>query len=118
MERDTENLSAFGVVATVPAIPAKPQARVNRRREHLFFTGMASAMTIVVVIGFARSFFLSFLWAAHDPHASSEPAYYIHGALAAAWMALSVIQPLLIARRRVKWHRQVGSLGAALAGSV
>jgi FtsH-binding integral membrane protein len=99
-------------------VAAPSPAKVDRRREHLFFIGMALAMTLVVFIGFARSFFMSFLWTEHDPHASSEPVYYIHGAFAAAWMAISVIQPLLIARRRVKWHRQVGWLGAAVAGLV
>ena len=119
MERSPQPQTEFDTVATVAAMAAVPsQARVDRRREHVFFICMAFAMTTVVFIGFARSFFLSFLWTEHDPHASSEPVYYVHGALAAAWMTLTVIQPSLIASRRVKWHRQVGSLGAVLAGSV
>jgi len=44
--------------------------------------------------------------------------YYIHGAVATGWMALAVVQPLLIASRRVTLHRQVGWLGAAVAGAV
>lgn len=119
MDRSTENQREFDAVASVAATASVPsQAKIARRREHQFFIGMALAMTLVVFIGFARSFFLAFLWTEHDPHASSEPVYYIHGALAAAWMAISVIQPLLIASRRVKWHRQVGWVGAAVAGSV
>jgi hypothetical protein len=106
-------------LATTAATVASPSsAKPDRRWEHLFFIGMALAMTLVVFIGFARSFFLSFLWTEHDPHASSEPLYYIHGALAAAWIVISVIQPLLIASRRLKWHRQVGWVGAVVAGLV
>jgi uncharacterized membrane protein YozB (DUF420 family) len=90
----------------------------DRQREHLFFTGMAVAMALVVLIGFGRSFFFAFMWREHDPDASTEPVYYIHGALAAAWMAFAIFQPLLIRRRKVQWHRRLGWVGAALAGAV
>jgi hypothetical protein len=87
----------------------------NRRRESLFFVAMAVAMARIVVVGFARSFFLSFLWREHDPHASSEAVYYVQGSLAASWMAFAVAQPVLISNRRVQWHRKVGWVGAGFA---
>ncbi len=85
------------------------------RHEHRFFMAMAVAMMIVVFIGFARSFFLSFLWGEPDPNASSDPVFYIHGAVFAAWMVLFMVQPTLIAAHRVKWHRRLGWAGAVLA---
>lgn len=105
-------------LTTMAAMAASRSAKLDRRWEHLFFIGMALAMTLAVFIGFARSFFLSFLWTEHDPHASSEAVYYIHGAFAAAWIVISVIQPLLIASRRLKWRRQAGWVGAVVAGLV
>jgi hypothetical protein len=105
-------------ITTTAAMAASRSAKLDRRWEHLFFIAMALAMTLVVFIGFARSFFLSFLWTEHDPHAASEAVYYIHGALAAAWIVISVIQPLLIASRHLKWHRQVGWVGTVVAGLV
>src|SRR5262245_28167668 len=110
---------AIPPLATTAARAASASsAKLDRRWEHFFFNGMALAMTIVVFVGFARSFFLSFLWTEHDPQASSEPVYYIHGALAALWMLVFFIQPLLIASHRRKWHRQLGWLGAMAAGLV
>ena len=90
----------------------------NRQLEHPFFVGMAGVMTLVVIVGFARSFFLAFLWTEPSPDASSESVYYVHGAVAAAWMALAVVQPLLIRNRQVRWHRRLGLVGAAVAGCV
>jgi hypothetical protein len=90
----------------------------DRKREHLFFTGMAVAMALVVLTGFGRSFFFAFMWREHDPDASTEPVYYVHGTLAAAWMAFAIFQPLLIRRRQVQWHRKLGWVGVALAGAV
>ena len=94
------------------------RAVANRRHEHLFFSGMAIVMALVVLTGFARSFFFTFMWREHDPDASTEPIYYVHGTLAAAWMLLAVIQPLLIRARRVQWHRRLGWVGAAIAAAV
>lgn len=90
----------------------------NRPHEHLFFIGMAVVMTLVVLVGFARSFFLAFLWPGPSPDASSESVYYVHGTLAAAWMAVAVVQPLLIRNRQVRWHRRLGLAWAVLAGFV
>ena len=77
-------------------------AVADRRREHLFFTGMVVAMALVVLTGFARSFFFAFMWRDHDPDASTEPIYYVHGMFAAAWMVWAVVQPLLIRSRHVQ----------------
>jgi hypothetical protein len=89
----------------------------DRGREHLFFISMAVAMALIVLTGFARSFFFAFMWSQHDPDSSSEPVYYVHGTLAAAWMAFAIVQPLLIRSRKVQWHRKLGWFGAVLSGA-
>lgn len=107
----------------VDARPSDTLARaargaVKRRHEHAFFTGMALAMALVVFIGFARSFFLVFLWQKPAPDASTHPLYYVHGAFAAAWIAFAVAQPVLIWGSRVRWHRWIGWAATVVAGLV
>ena len=53
-------------------------------------------MTIVVIAGFARTFFLAFLYEEPHPLAPPETIFYVHGAIAAVWMALLIVQPTLI----------------------
>jgi hypothetical protein len=93
----------------------RQHSKYNRRYESLFFIAIALAMMFVVFVGFARSFFLSFLWPEHDPYASSEPVFYVHGTIFAAWMAFAVVQPTLVGGGSVKWHRRFGWVGALLA---
>ena len=93
----------------------QPRAESERRRESLFFLAMAVSITLVVLIGFARSFFLSFLWRQPAPDASSESVFYVHGTVFAAWMALLIAQPTLIKNHHVNRHRQLGWAGAGLA---
>jgi len=77
-------------------------------REHRFYFAMSLAMAAVVFVGFARTFFLAFLWSEHSPDASSDLIYYVHGVFFATWIVLLVTQTLLISTRRVIWHRRAG----------
>ena len=43
---------------------------------------------------------------------------HVHGALFTGWVALMVIQPLLIATRNVGIHRKLGYAGAAIAAAM
>lgn len=94
---------------------AQAQAAAGRRLEGTIFAGMALAMALVVFAGFQRTFFLAFLYDAPAPLAPPEPIFRIHGALAAAWMGLLVVQPLLVRSGRVRLHRRLGWAGAGLA---
>lgn len=83
-------------------------------QERIFFSAMAVAMAAVVFIGFARTFFLTFLFEP-DPYAPPEMIFYVHGVFFAAWMVLLIVQPTLIRTGRVEQHRRLGRLGAVLA---
>jgi len=79
---------------------------------HDLFSIFAVVALAVVFAGFARTFFLRFLFAPH-----SMPAYlYVHGLLFSAWFVLLFIQARLVASGRVDLHRRVGMLAAGLAG--
>jgi hypothetical protein len=90
---------------------ASPTAIVARRRERLFYTGMAVAFVITVFSGFARTFFLR-------PHFDSRPLIpllILHGIVFTSWLVLLVMQTTLVAVKRTSIHRRLGVAGGALA---
>jgi hypothetical protein len=94
-------------------------ARIGRTRssgEHAFFVTMTVAMSATVLVGFARSFFLRPLFPAWP--SPGEPIFYVHGAVFASWFALLVAQTSLVATGRLRLHRRLGVLGAAIAAAM
>lgn len=83
--------------------------------ERRFFTLVTSAIAIVVLIGFARTFFLRALFPEAQSFAAPEPVFFIHGLFFVAWIGLLVLQALLIRVRRVDLHRIFGWVGVGLA---
>lgn len=75
-------------------------------------------MAVVVFIGFARTFYLRFLFPKAQEFAAPEPIFLVHGAVLTAWILLLVGQAVLVSRRRVPLHRFLGWFGAPLAVAV
>lgn len=73
--------------------------------ERRFYTGMAIAILITVLVGFGRSFFLRPFFPEHP--APSEPVFYVHGAIFSLWILLFVTQVLLVSGN-VRLHRKIG----------
>lgn len=91
----------------------RPSA-VTRRPDRLFYTGMATAFALVVLVGFARTYYLRPRFVA-----DGLPLYlHLHGAVFTAWIALLVVQTTLVAAHRTPLHRIVGWVGAGLAALV
>lgn len=81
------------------------------RMPHRFFIWFAVAAFLIVFAGFARTFFLKFLFATRV-----LPLYlHLHGLLFTSWFVLFFIQARLVATRRVSLHRKLGILGAGIA---
>ena len=80
---------------------------------------MSLAMLASVFLGFSRTYFLK-PWFPELAHLAPPESFffYIHGVCFTAWFVLAVIQPVLIANRRVDLHRSVGWFGAGLAAAV
>ncbi len=96
--------------------PVDKAARLNQRAantvRHDLFSIFALVAFAIVFAGFARTFFLRFLFAS-----PKMPVYlYVHGLLFSGWFALFFIQSRLIASHRVDLHRRLGMVGAGLAG--
>ena len=97
--------------------PVNGAVRLNLRAatntvRHDLFSIFAVVAFAIVFAGFARTFFLRFLFAS-----PKMPFYlYVHGLLFSGWFALFFIQSRLIASHRVDLHRRLGMVGAGLAG--
>jgi FtsH-binding integral membrane protein len=91
-----------------PASVATPH---DRTIEHRFFTGMAIAIALTVLAGFARSYYLR----SYFETAPLPPILHLHGLVFSTWIALYVAQTSLVAANRVRVHRRLGVAGGVLA---
>ena len=81
-----------------------------KRKERLFFTGMSVALLVVVLVGFAPTYYLRGTFGSPD----LTPSLLVHGFAFSAWMLLLIVQTSLIAANKVALHRQLGVAGGAL----
>ncbi|WP_458071891.1 hypothetical protein [Rhodanobacter sp. BL-MT-08] len=84
----------------------------TRRADDVFFTAMSMLMLLIVLVGFAPSYFLQGAVFAHLP----SLLVHLHGAVFSAWIILFVIQSSLISAGNIRLHRKLGVLGAVIAG--
>ncbi len=96
-------MRAASAVAAAPA-----GVRANDRA---FYTGIAIAAALAVLVGFSRTYFLR-PWFDTAP---LDAAFHVHGLVFSAWIALFVAQTSLVATGRTDVHRKLGWLGACLA---
>jgi hypothetical protein len=97
-------MSTAAIEQPLPPNPRKPRAGRS------FFMGIAIAASVVVFVGFGRSYYLkSFL--AIPPFSL---LFHLHGALFTAWMLVLVFQAYLVASGRTALHRRTGWIGALL----
>jgi hypothetical protein len=92
--------------SAVAAAPAETHAN-----DRAFYTGMAVAAALTVLVGFSRTYFLR-------PYFQTEPldaALHLHGLVFSAWLALFVAQTSLVAAGQTNLHRKLGWAGACLA---
>jgi hypothetical protein len=83
---------------------------ITRTPPRRFFVGFSLTVGILVLAGFARTFFIPLA----RQRLSAPWFVYLHGTLFLSWVALLIAQSLLIATRHVSWHRRLGPVGAGL----
>jgi hypothetical protein len=81
------------------------------RIDHGVFRAAAIGALLVVVVGFARTYFLR-PWLELPPLAMF---IHFHAAIMLAWIIVLVTQVFLIARKQLAWHRRLGWAGLTLA---
>ncbi len=84
---------------------------VRLSSDRTFYTSMAIAMLLTVLVGFAPTFYLRSAFGA----APSTPLVQLHGILFSTWMLLFLIQTVLVAQGKTAVHRRLGIGGAMLA---
>lgn len=83
----------------------------GRRRERLFYTGMAIAVVITVFAGFARTYYLR----PYFGTPALTPLLHLHGIVFTSWLMLFLAQTVLVAANRTRIHRRLGVAGAVIA---
>jgi hypothetical protein len=91
-----------------------PRIITVRRRERLFYVGMALAILITVFAGFSRSYFLK----AQFGTPPLSLLLHVHGLVFTSWILLFLTQTTLVAARRTDIHRRLGVFGGVLAALV
>jgi len=90
-------------------VPTRP---LQKRREDIFFLVFVLLILTANFIGFARTYYLAGIFRAPLP----SLLVHIHGALFTSWLLLLLLQTSLVLTGRIRWHRQLGVLGAVIAG--
>jgi len=87
------------------------QREQSRRRERVFYLGMAVALVLTVFSGFSRTFYLRPYFDARP----LVPLLIVHGVVFTSWLALLVTQTTLVATKRIRTHMRLGIAGMVLA---
>ena len=98
-----------------------PSGLEVRRYDRLFYGGMAVALALTVLAGFAATYYLPIVTGAPKATLSGRPftwLVHVHAVLFTSWVVLFIVQTALVARRRVAVHRRLGVAGAVLAGAM
>ena len=86
--------------------------RIHRgTRDRRFYTWVAIAIPIIVLLGFARTYYLKGFFAGPELPA----LVHLHGVVMTVWVALFIIQVRLVASRRTNIHRRLGVLSGVFA---
>jgi hypothetical protein len=93
--------------------PTPAIQRVNPER--LFYGSMGIVVLLIVVAGFAPSFYLRGIAPPYIPLKSLTPLIVVHAIVFSLWLLLFITQTALITTRRVHIHMRLGQAGIALA---
>ncbi|HEX8363817.1 MAG TPA: hypothetical protein VF603_00865 [Allosphingosinicella sp.] len=96
-------------MATLAAAPRRA------RNDRLFYTGMGALVLLLAIAGFARSYYLAGWFETPAGTPEITLLLHAHGAACTLWLALMVIQPLLIAGKNRRLHRRLGWFGLGVA---
>src|SRR5437588_12976781 len=101
------------------SVMSKPIVLPKGAYDRVFYSGMAVVMARTVLIGFARTYYLSAYFGTHATFGGRpfSTIVRLHAALFTTWVRLFVVQTSLVARQRVAVHRAPGGPVATLDGS-
>ena len=83
-----------------------------------YVAAIVTAILLVVLSGFSRSFYLLPAFGSEPVWAAKEPIFYIHGTVFTLWFALLAYQTYLVRARSLQLHRKLGYAGAGLGVAI
>src|SRR3954468_5603460 len=86
-----------------------------RSSDRRLFAIVAAIFPLIVLIGFARTYYLKFAFG--DPPLPSVLVHF-HGLLMTAWVIYFITQVVLIRSKRARVHMRAGMIGIALAVAI
>jgi hypothetical protein len=84
---------------------------IPRARQDRFFAVMSVIVALTVFAGFSQTYFLKGVFGTK----ALSPFFHVHGAVFTCWIALFVVQSMLVRAGRTDIHRRLGVAGAVLA---
>lgn len=98
--------------ATITETATLNRAVANRIRDRRMAIAVAVVFPLIVLIGFARSYYLKGIFG--FPPLPNR-LVHVHGLIMTAWVLLFVVQVGLVATHRTRLHMKLGVLGSMLA---
>lgn len=83
-----------------------------RRFDRRLFAAVAIAFPLIILIGFAPTYYLKF---AFETAPLPSLLVHLHGLFMTVWIALFIVQVFLISSKRIKVHQRLGIFGLILA---
>ncbi|HLO20658.1 MAG TPA: hypothetical protein VK192_09210 [Sphingomicrobium sp.] len=83
-----------------------------------YVAAIVTAILLVVLVGFSRSFYLLPAFGSEPEWAAKERIFYLHGTVFSLWFALLACQTYLVRARSVRLHRKLGYAGAGLGAAI
>ncbi len=111
----------MAAAAATRPLPQSPATTPVGAYDRLFYGGMAIALALTVLTGFAPTYYLRFFGEGPRATVSGAPftsLVHLHGALFTGWVLLFIVQTALVASHRVAVHRRLGVAGAVLAAAM
>ena len=99
------------IMAFQAEVMTSQTAASESRHERIFYTSIASAIFITIIVGFGRSYYLRALTGASPFSAIG----HVHASVCTAWVLLFFAQTTLVAAGRTDLHRRLGLTGGILA---
>ena len=90
-------------------------SRGSREVDRVVYRCLAALFALLVFAGFARTYYLKFLFVTPD---LPSLLVHAHGVVMSAWVVLFLVQVGLVETRRVRVHQRLGYAGIGLAALV
>jgi hypothetical protein len=88
------------------------------RSDRPYVAAIVTAILLIVLVGFSRSFYLLPAFGSEPVWAAKEPIFYLHGSVFSVWFALLAYQTYLVRVRSVRLHRKLGYAGVCVGAAI